>query len=89
MTLNCDVILRARSIAILVVGAGKVTVMERVAECLRLGDTCDLDLPLAKLISSASVNQLAVYKSYEGHYEEFVTQFSCACVVYNACVGRG
>ena len=63
ITLSFDAILRARSIAVLVVGVGKVTLMDRVAECLRLEDFCDL--PLARLISSASVGQLAVYISSE------------------------
>lgn len=59
MSLSFDVISRARSIAVVVVGAGKMALMDRVTECLRLEDFCDL--PLARLISSPSVGQLAVY----------------------------
>ena len=59
MTLSYDAILRARSISVLVVGTEKVALMDRVAECLRLEDFCDL--PLTMLISFASVDQLAVY----------------------------
>lgn len=59
MTLSFDAISRARSIAILMVGAGKVTLIERVAECLRSEELCDL--PLDRLIRYVSVGQLAVY----------------------------
>ena len=61
MTLNLDAISRARSIAVLVIGAEKVTLMDRIAECLRLEELCDL--PLARLISSASFGRLVMYVS--------------------------
>ena len=63
MTLSYDAFLRARSIAVLVVGAGKMTLMERVAECLRSEELSDL--PLARLITFASAGQLAMYISSE------------------------
>ena len=63
MTLSFDAVLRARSIAVIVMGAGKVTLMDRVAECVKLEEFCDL--PLARLINSVSVGQLAVYISSE------------------------
>ena len=59
MTLSFNTILRARSIAVIVMGVGKMTLMDRLAECLKLEELCDL--PLARLISSVSESQLAVY----------------------------
>lgn len=60
MTLSFDAILRARSITVIVVGAGKRTVMKRVAQCLRLEEH-QCDLPLARLVSNISMDRLAVY----------------------------
>ena len=54
MTLSFDAISRARSVTVLVVGAGKGTVMERVAQCLRLEELCDL--PLARLVRYVSMD---------------------------------
>ena len=54
MTLSFDAISRARSVAVLVVGAGKRAVMERVAQCLRLEELCDL--PLARLVRYVSMD---------------------------------
>jgi hexose-6-phosphate dehydrogenase len=59
MTLSFDAILQARSVAVLVMGAGKETVMERVAQCLRLEGHCDI--PLARLLNYISMDRLAVY----------------------------
>ena len=58
MTLSFDVISRARSIAVLMMGVGKVTLMDTVAEYLRLEELCDL--PLARLNISISMDRLAV-----------------------------
>jgi 6-phosphogluconolactonase len=63
MSLSFDAISRARSIAVLVMGAGKETMMERVAQCLRLEGHCDV--PLARLLSYISMDRLAVYVASE------------------------
>ena len=67
MTLSFDAILRARSVTVLVVGAGKRTVLERVAQCLRLEEG-QCNFPLARLVSNVSMDRLVVYVASENVY---------------------
>ena len=59
MTLTLDAILKARSIAVIFIGAEKKSLLDKVRECLELEELCDL--PLVKLLKSTSVYQLSLY----------------------------
>ena len=59
MTLSLDAVLSAESILVIVTGAEKATLLERVVECLKLEMLCDLSL--VRLMRSATLGQLALY----------------------------
>ena len=59
MTLGFDAILNARHITIIVSGAEKKQLLDKLAECIRLEEHCDL--PVLELSRSTSSSQLSWY----------------------------
>ncbi len=60
ITLSYEAVLQARHIGLLITGDRKAKVMRRLRQCLAVDSDCS-DLPVVKLIKSATKGQLTVY----------------------------